>query len=104
MKKYSKELINKYIKGEDIENYQIEELENNKDFMIQVIKETNDKNIYNLCTEKVKKDYEMVKFMVLTYNGDLNFITDIADKYLKETGDSLERIELTLIMLDLNKF
>ena len=40
MKKYSKELINKYIKGEDIENYQIEELENNKDFMIQVIKET----------------------------------------------------------------
>ena len=101
MKKYSKELINKYIKGEDIENYQIEELENNKDFMIQVIKETNDKNIYNLCTEKVKKDYEMVKFMVLTYNGDLNFITDIADKYLKETGDSLERIELALIMLDL---
>ena len=101
MKKYSKELINKYIKGEDIENYQIEELENNKDFMIQVIKETNDKNIYNLCTEKVKKDYEMVKFMVLTYNDDLNFITDIADKYLKETGDSLERIELALIMLDL---
>lgn len=101
MKKYSKELINKYIKGENIENYQIEELENNKDFMIQVIKETNDKNIYNLCTEKVKKDYEMVKFMVLTYNGDLNFITDIADKYLKETGDSLERIELALIMLDL---
>ena len=101
MKKYSKELINKYIKGEDIENYQIEELENNKDFMIQVIKETNDKNIYNLCTEKVKKDYEMVKFMVLTYNDDLNFIADIADKYLKETGDSLERIELALIMLDL---
>lgn len=101
MKKYSKELINKYIKGENIENYQIEELENNKDFMIQVIKETNDKNIYNLSTEKVKKDYEMVKFMVLTYNGDLNFITDIADKYLKETGDSLERIELALIMLDL---
>ena len=43
----------------------------------------------------------MVKFMILTYNGDLNFITDIADKYLKETGDSLERIELALIMLDL---
>lgn len=34
MKKYSKELINKYIKGEDIKNYQIEELEDDKDFMI----------------------------------------------------------------------
>ncbi len=101
MKKYSKELINKYIKGEDIKNYQIEELEDDKDFMIQVIKETNDKKIYNLCSEKVKKDYEMVKFMVLAYNNDLKFITDIADKYLKEVGDSLERIELALIMLDL---
>ena len=48
MKKYSKELINKYIKGKDIKNYQIEELEDDKDFMIQVIKETNDKKIYNL--------------------------------------------------------
>ena len=101
MKKYSKELINKYIKGEDIKSYQIEELEDDKDFMIQVIKETNDKKIYNLCSEKVKKDYEMVKFMVLAYNNDLKFITDIADKYLKEVGDSLERIELALIMLDL---
>ena len=101
MKKYSKELIDKYIKGEDIKNYQIEELEDDKDFMIQVIKETNDKKIYNLCSEKVKKDYEMVKFMVLAYNNDLKFITDIADKYLKEVGDSLERIELALIMLDL---
>lgn len=101
MKKYSKELIDKYIKGEDIKNHQIEELENDKDFMIQVIKETNDKNFYNLCSEKVKKDYEMVKFLVLNYNNDLDFITSIADEYLKEMGDSLERIELALIMLDL---
>lgn len=101
MKKYSKELIDKYIKGEDIKNYQIEELENDKDFMIQVIKETNDKKIYNLCSENVKKDYEMVKFLTLNYNNDLDFITSIADKYLKEIGDSLERIELALIMLDL---
>lgn len=101
MKKYSKELIDKYIKGEDIKNYQIEELENNKDFMIQVIKETNDKKIYNLCSENVKKDYEMVKFLTLNYNNDLDFITSIADEYLKEIGDSLERIELALIMLDL---
>lgn len=101
MKKYSKELIDKYIKGEDIKNYQIEELENDKDFMIQVIKETNDKKIYNLCSENVKKDYEMVKFLTLNYNNDLDFITSIADEYLKEIGDSLERIELALIMLDL---
>lgn len=101
MKKYSKELIDKYIKGEDIKNYQIEELENDKDFMIQVIKETNDKNFYNLCSEKVKKDYEMVKFLALNYNNDLDLITSIADEYLKGIGDSLERIELALIMLDL---
>lgn len=101
MKKYSKELINKYIKGENIENYKIEELENDKDFMIQVIKETKDKNFYNLCSEEVKSDYEMVKFLVFTYNNDLNFVTEVADKCLENLGDSLERVELALIMLNL---
>ena len=65
MKKYSKELIDKYIKGEDIKNHQIEELENDKDFMIQVIKETNDKNFYNLFEKyilgKIIKEHMFIK-------------------------------------------
>lgn len=43
----------------------------------------------------------MVKFLALNYNNDLDLITSIADEYLKGIGDSLERIELALIMLDL---
>lgn len=37
MKKYSRELINRYINSEDITTHDIDELENDKDFMMQVI-------------------------------------------------------------------
>ncbi|MEG1008764.1 MAG: hypothetical protein RSF67_02915, partial [Clostridia bacterium] len=101
MKKYNKDLINRYINGEDINNYLIEELENDKDFMMQVIRFSNDKRIYHLCSERVKHDYEMVKFMISTFKNDLDFILEVADEYLNNTDDSLERIELALIMFNL---
>ena len=44
MKKYSRGLINKYINGEEIIDYNIEELEDDKDFMMQVISISNDCN------------------------------------------------------------
>ena len=62
--KYSKEIVNSYINGTDIEGYSIDELENDKEFMMLVIQITNDKNFYNLCSQDVKKDYDFVKFMI----------------------------------------
>lgn len=44
MKKYSRELINRYINSEDITIYDIDELENDKDFMMQVISVSGDNN------------------------------------------------------------
>ena len=44
MDKYDFETIIKYVNGEDIEKYEIDELENDYLFMIQVILYTNDKN------------------------------------------------------------
>ena len=61
--KYSQELITKYINGEDIEKYSLEELENDRIFMIKVIEYSNDLNMYNLCSDNLKKDYNFVKFL-----------------------------------------
>ena len=45
MGKYNNKLIEDYIQGNDIEGYNIDDLENDYDFMISVIVKSNDKNM-----------------------------------------------------------
>ena len=90
-----------YISGNDIEEYDIDELESDKSFMISVFDFSNDENIYNLCSDNLKKDYEFVKYIVFKFKDDINFITTVADYFLKNTNLNLERIELGIIMKNL---
>lgn len=101
--KYSKEIVNSYINGTDIEGYSIDELENDKEFMMLVIQITNDKNFYNLCSQDVKKDYDFVKFMIDKFKTDLDFICEVADYFFKNVEDELTRTELTIIMTSLTE-
>lgn len=101
MSKYSVDLIKNYINGEDLGDYSIDELENDKDFMIKVIDYSNDKNMYNLCSDELKKDYDFIKYLILKFKDDIDFITKIADEFLGIVDDSLERTELVIIMTEL---
>ena len=103
MEKYDKKIIDAYINGNDIENYSIEELENDKKFMMMVITLTNDKNFYNLCSKELKKDYEFVRFVIQKFNNDIDFICKVADLYLNAVEDELTRTELVVLMSDLTK-
>lgn len=98
-----KKIITNFINGKDIEEYQIEALENDKDFMKSVIEETNDKNFYNLCSDQVKNDYEMVKYLINKFSSDINFICKVADNYLKNTDDEVNKFELSVTMSKLIK-
>lgn len=98
MSKYSEELIINYINGDDLGEYSIDKLEDDKEFMIRVIEYSNDKEIYNLCSDSVKKDYDFVKYMVLKFKNDSSFIMNIADYFLDNTDTDYERIELSIIM------
>ena len=103
MEKYEKKLIIDYINGNDIEEYNIEDLENDLEFMIQVIKESNDKKMYNFCSDSLKKDYRLVKFLIDKYNNDLKYICNVADYFLETVEDDFERTELSIIMSNLTR-
>ncbi len=79
---YNLELINKYINGEDLEGYNVDELENNPIFMKQVIVASNDKNMYNLCSESVKQNYDFVSFLINKYSSDIKFIDEVGSNYI----------------------
>ena len=95
---YSIKTVEAYIKGEDIEKYTIEELENDPTFMRMIVLATNDKNIYNLCSEKVKLDYEFVKMMIKRFKNDLNFVCQVANYYLENSDNKEHTLELLIIM------
>lgn len=93
-------LVWKYINGEEIDN--IDELENDYKFMMKVIRISRDKNIYNLCSEEVKSNYEFVRFMIETFKSDKDFIDKIASGYFDKVGSSdITAKELYFIMSEI---
>lgn len=99
MEKYSEKLINDYILGEEIDN--LDELEDDPFFMMQVIDKSDDYRLYNLCSENVKKNYEFVKHMVLKFSFNPSFITKVADYYLARVKDEFSTTELVAILLNI---
>lgn len=101
MEKYSKKMINDYILGNEIKDYSIEELENDKEFMMLVIGTANDEKFYNLRSDKLKKDYSFVRYLIEKFKNNINFICNVSDYYLSDVEDELSRIELNIIMSEL---
>lgn len=98
MKKYDNSLIRNYVWGEDIIGHDIDELENDPEFMMEVIKYTKDKKIYKLCSKDVKENYNFIRFMVETFKDDKKFIKGIADDFLEMKKDFKQNLELLIIM------
>ena len=101
MGKYSDKLVNDYIMGYAIEN--VDELENSKCFMMQAIEKSGDYKLYNLCSDKLKKNYSFVKYLILKFKDNTCFICNVADNYLKYVKDEFSQIELATIMISLTK-
>lgn len=97
---YHRNLVWDYINGEYIDNIDI--LEDDCKFMMDVINVTNDKKIYYLCSDNVKKNYEFVKFIIYKFKNDKDFIHDIALEYLNNTNEyDITFKELCFIMSDI---
>ena len=93
-KKYSKKLIQDYILGNDIIDYDIDDLENDPEFMMEVFFETKDKNMYDLCPENLKTDINFVKFIIDNFKEDKVFLLDAIETYINATNTSDEEREI----------
>lgn len=101
MGKYSDKLVNQYIMGVEIVN--VEELENSKSFMVQAIDKSGDYRLYDLCSDRLKKNFAFVKYLVLKFANNIDFICRIADYFLEKSVDKFSKIELVVLMIDLVK-
>lgn len=98
---YSKQLLESYINGDEVLGYDIEALENNPNFMMQAIKMSKDKNLYNLCSEAVKINYDFVCFIAHNFKEDGHFVSMVADHYLQLKLNFKKSFELSIMLSDL---
>lgn len=103
---YDLKLVYDYIWGNDITGYDIEELENDPYFMIQVLERTKDKRVYELCSNSVKTNYTFVRKVIELFSSDLGFLSNVAETYLNSLSDAEKEqgysyAELNIIMSNL---
>lgn len=81
MKKYTKQVVFDYLLGNDIEGFEIDELENDPEFMAEVV--CKDKKAYNLCSDEIKSDFNFTKKILERYKDDVDFALLIFSDYSK---------------------
>lgn len=100
MGKYSKQLINSYLLGEEVEGVDFEKLENDTDFMIAVIDQSSDKEMVFYAGDKVKNDRNFVRFLITKFHNEGDFIQEIAKKYEKTLSeeDECKLFEMNILL------
>lgn len=66
-----------------------------------VLNYSNDFNLYHLCSDRLKKDHEFVKYLIYKFKDNIDFICDVADYYLSSVEDQILEMEIILIMCEL---
>lgn len=70
-------LIEKYIDGDDIDDFELDYLESNYVFMTRVIMQTNDKKMYDLCSDELKGNFKFVEFLIKKFHDDKMFVDNV---------------------------
>lgn len=103
MSKYSKKVLYDYILGNDIDEYDIDELENDYIFIKEVVDISGDKKMYDLCDDKLKGNFELMKFFVLKFKDDEQFIKKIARDFLEYSNNETDIFEINIIVSEFVK-
>ena len=79
MKKFTKETVFNYLVGNDILDFNIDELENNPEFMAEVV--CKDKNSYNLCSDEIKTNIVFIRRILDNYKDDMDFALKVYKEF-----------------------
>lgn len=101
MGKYSKKILYDYITGNEIDGYDIDELENDYIFIKEVTDISNDKKMYDLCYDKLRSNFELMKFFILKFKDDKTFIKKVAHNFSILSDNEDDKFEIDIIVSEL---
>lgn len=94
--KYPESLIKQYINSCEILDYDIDELEDDFDFITQVINYSNDKNFFFLCSERLKLNNDFINYLMNKFLFDDEFIWLIVQNFINNQSDPLKSLEVLI--------
>ena len=69
--------------------------------MIKVIEYTNDKNMFELCSEDVKNTYEVIDIILNKFSNDIDFVIKVVSNYLDNERDKTKYLEVLIRLCSL---
>ena len=96
MKKFTKETVFNYLVGNDILDFNIDELENNPEFMAEVV--CKDKNSYNLCSDEIKTNIVFIRRILDNYKDDMDFALKVYKEFESIIEDDENVNSLSLLV------
>lgn len=96
---FTRKTVLNYIIGDDIDNFKLEELENDSSFMLEVINLSNDVRMYDNASESVKTDFTFIVTIIEKFKDNTNFIIKVVEYYFKSVnGLDIDKFELTFML------
>jgi len=103
MLKYDEKIIKNYINGLDIDGYTFDELEDDYNFMIDVMDYTKDFRMINFCSLNVLHNYEFIKYLINKFGAKNNYLNSIIDDYIENETDNVKLIDIVAKMYNYTK-
>ncbi len=98
MIKINRALVKRYINGESVVPFKVEDLENNPEFMEEVLISSKDKKYYEKCSTAVKGNFDFAIKIMTFFMEDKEFVKEVASQFisnnpLNEEDTILEEID-----------
>ena len=90
-----------YILSKRISKKKISYLEDDVEYMMLTMIKSNDPRMYRFCSDKVKLDYNFVKFYVNRFRDNYAYADTAARYYLEHSNNPFNDLELNIIMMDI---
>lgn len=104
LKKYSKDVVLNYINGTDAEDFDVNDLENNPTFMLDVLSISKDEKMYEFASDDVKMDYNFCINVIEMFKNDHKFVKKVAQRYLlSEKNDYMDRCDVIITLSNILK-
>ena len=92
MKKYNEKLIEDYVLGNDIEDYDIVDLENDFDFMYDVLIYTKDTEMFNFCSDELKNNVRFLREVLDIFKDDKKIVLKLVNPYIQNLMKKNEKV------------
>ena len=71
---YDKVLLNAFVSGHKINEYNVEDLKNNNMFMLDAVKFSKSKRVYEMASDKVKNNIDFVVGVIKVFKTEEVFV------------------------------